>query len=468
MTASRRWLVAGVLVLSGCPRPQVREGPDPLQGYNLDAVVAGDVRDFRNIYHQMGITGSAPPVSFVANPAFFASPSADTTLVVFSVSLPNRGLTFQHDGPMFRAEYQLDLTVRRDSAEFRRVSATDTVRVATLKETNRTDESVIFRRVLRVPPGRYTVAYHVRDILGQHEGAAQDTIMAPRFSGVSVSQPVVVYEATPRKQLSDLPQYLPAPRAAATFGTDASIPVYVEAYGTQITTPIGLTMRDQKGGVVWRDTAWLAQRNGLASGVVNVPLAQADIGVFTITATRQGASSQSGNDSAATAMFVGFGPDLPVVSFDDMVSYLRYFAATDRLQELESASGTQRAAAWRAFVQATDPDPQTPQNEALQDYFRRIRDANALFRTDGPEGWLSDRGEVYVALGEPDDHYEREGRWAGYSPTLSSRTRFLIWEYRDLQASIIFYDETGGGQWRLVPSSATTFRSLVARRTQYR
>jgi GWxTD domain-containing protein len=156
------------------------------------------------------------------------------------------------------------------------------------------------------------------------------------------------------------------------------------------------------------------------------------------------------------------------VSFDDMVSYLRYFAASSRLQELESATGAQRAAAWRAFVQATDPDPQTPQNEALQDYFRRIRDANILFRTDGSEGWLSDRGEVYVALGEPDDHYEREGRWAGYSPTMTSRARFLIWEYRDLQASIIFYDETGGGQWRFVPSSESTFRTLVARRAQYR
>jgi GWxTD domain-containing protein len=465
MTASRKWLVAGVLVVYGCAHPGAHEEPDPLQGYSLEAVAAGDVRDFRNIYKQMGIIGSPPPISFVANPAYFASQSVDTTLMVLSISLPNRGLTFQHDGPMFRAEYEVDLVVRHDSADVQRMSAIDTVRVATLKETNRTDESVIFRRVVRVPPGIYTVSYHVRDILGQREDAAQGIAVAPRFGGTSVSQPLVVYEATPRKQLADIPQFLPAPRAAATFGTDANIPVYLEAYGTQITTPVGLTMRDQKGNIVWRDTAWLAQRHGLASGVVNIPLAQADIGVFSLTVSRPGGTP---GDSARTSVFVGFGPDLPVVSFDDMVSYLRYFAASSRLQELESASGAQRAAAWRAFVQATDPDPQTPQNEALQDYFRRIRDANVLFRTDGTEGWLSDRGEVYVALGEPDDHYEREGRWAGYSPTLTSRARFLIWEYRDLQASIIFYDETGSGQWRFVPSSENTFRTLVARRAQYR
>jgi len=463
MTTADKWLVAGVLTLSGCGQSLTRQPPNPngVGSYNAEAIEAGEVRDFRSVYRQMGIVSSAPPISFVAQPAFFATPSPDTTLAVLSISLPNRGITFQHDGPMFRAEYSVDLIVKHDGAEVRHITTTDTVRVATLKETNRTDESVIFRQAVRVPPGMYTIAYDVHDVIGNREAAVDGATTVPRFAGAALSAPTVVYEGTARKKLSDIPQYLPAPRSAVVFGADASIPVYIEAYGTQITTPLAVSLRDPKGVVVWHDTAWLAQRTGLASGIVSIPLAHADIGVFTIVATHQGANRV---DTTQAPIFIGFGPDLPVVTFEDMVSYLRFFASNSKLRSLENAKAETRGSVWSTFLHSTDPIPETPQNEALQDYFRRIRDANVAFRTDGPDGWLSDRGSVFVALGEPDATQEREGYWSGYSPTMSARTRFQIWEYRDLQTSIIFYDETGGGQWKFIPSSESNFRSQLARR----
>jgi GWxTD domain-containing protein len=474
MTASYKWLIAGVLGALGCSHAPTRQGPDPLRNYNVEAVEAGDVRDFRPVYQQMGTVSSAPPISFVARTAAFATPATDTTLVVVAISLPNRGITFQHDGPMFHAEYEVEIVLRRDSAETQRVTALDTVKVATLKETNRTDESLIFRRALRMPPGIYAISYRVRDVFGSRQSAAEGVTTVPRFLGTSLSAPVVVYEATPRKKLADLPQYLPAPRAAVTFGVDATLPVYMEAYGTQITTPLLVSLRDQKGGVVWHDTAWLAQRSGFASGIIHVPLARADVGIFTVVASYAGTSGTGGNtsgisggsiqNSVKTPIFIGFGPDLPVMSFNDMVDYLRFFATYSKLHALDVAKGEARGAAWSAFLKSTDPTPDSPENEALQDYFRRIRDANYQFRMDGPEGWLTDRGSAYVALGEPDFVQDREGYSSSYSSSISGRTRFLIWEYRDLQARIIFYDETGGGQWRMVPSSASLFRSLVARR----
>jgi GWxTD domain-containing protein len=463
MTTAEKWLVAGVLTLSGCGQSLSRQPPNPggVGSYNVEAVEAGEVRDFRNVYRQMGIVSSPPPISFVVQPAFFATPSPDTTLAILSISLPNRGITFTHDGPMFRAEYSVDLIVRHNGTEVRRVTTLDTVRVATLKETNRTDESVIFRQAVRVPPGQYTIAYDIHDILGNREAAVDGAAIIPRFATSALSLPVVVYEGAARKKLSDIPQYLPTPRSAVIFGADAAVPVYIEAYGAQITTPLALSLRDPKGAVVWHDTAWLAQRNGLASGIVKIPLARADIGIFTVMATHQGNNK---TDTVQTRVFIGFGADLPVVSFEDMVSYLRYFASNSRLRALENAKGETRGAVWSTFLRSTDPTPETPQNEALQDYFRRIRDANVQFRTDGPDGWLSDRGSVYVALGEPDAMQEREGYWSGYSLSMSARTRFQIWEYRDLQTNIIFYDETGGGQWKMIPSSESNFRSQLARR----
>ena len=101
----------------------------------------------------------------------------------------------------------------------------------------------------------------------------------------------------------------------------------------------------------------------------------------------------------------------------------------------------------------------------MLEYFERVRFADAQFGHDTPlnQGWLSDRGSVFVGLGGPDDVYEQDGRNVGVLPPVSSsHTRLLVWEYHALQARVVFYDETGKGQWRLLPSSATIFSTLLA------
>jgi len=411
----------------------------------------------------MDVVSSEAPISFVARPAYFATSSPDSTLVVFSISLPNRGLTFQRDGALFRAQYEVNLILKQGVKEIQRVDAVDTVRVATLKETRRTDESIVFRRVIRIPPGPYKVTYTVRDEIGAREATCEGFAGVPRVDSLSFSRPLVVYSALPRSHLTQAPQYLAAPRASLVFGVDGIIPVYIESYGARITTPVVLSLQNAAGATVWRDTEWVAKRRDLAAGVIGIPLSRADVGVYTIVASRVGAEDR---DTLKTSVFIGFGPDLPVISFREMVSYLKYFTTPDRIRALKDAPAEQRGVVWNSFLHETDPIPETPQNEALQEYFRRIRDANSIFSADANQGWLSDRGSVYVALGEPDASYEQEGYWRGVSmsPSMTPRMRLLTWEYRDLQSSIIFYDETGSGQWRMLPTSESNFRTLIARR----
>src|SRR5256886_10026206 len=61
---------------------------------------------------------------------------------------------------------------------------------------------------------------------------------------------------------------------------------------------------------------------------------------------------------------------------------------------------------WREFFKATDPVPITPENEALDEYFRRVEVANERFQEAGEAGCLTDRREVYISLGEPDESYD--------------------------------------------------------------
>ena len=466
---SLRWLKLGVVAgLAACASGN-SAGPgsgrrDPLRNYDPQrASVAGSAGEFAMIYRSMGLAASGPPIFFVGDVAYFATRSPDTTLVVVSMSLPNKGLVFKHDTEGYSASYAVDLTLAGGAGIAAQARDSESVRVPTFKETSRTDESVIFRRAFRVVPGTYTLTYAVRDGNSQRSAAQRLAIGVPRLSPAGLSTLEPVYEAQPRTQLDSLPNYLPAPRASYVFGIDDSASVYVESYNPR--TPISMQLRTPNGKIVWQGSKTLpASSPGLASGIVTVPLSHADVGVGTIVAVLAGSS-----DTLGTRIFVGFGPDLPVLSFKDMLGYLRFFSTPNKLQPLYDATPEERGTRWAAFLRATDPNPSTPQNEALDDYFSRIRDANSIFVSDLPPGWLSDRGMVFVTLGPPSNSYEDYGSMymgdIAMQGQLTTRVRILVWEYSQYQTRIIFYDPNDTRQWRLTRPSMSVFQSLLVRAT---
>jgi len=81
---------------------------------------------------------------------------------------------------------------------------------------------------------------------------------------------------------------------------------------------------------------------------------------------------------------------------------------------------------------------------------------------DRNPGWLSDRGMVYVALGEPDEVFERNLNQSVTTTQMGTATRIQIWQYRQYSSQLVFYDETG--KWRLTRPSETEFLALQTRR----
>jgi len=169
-------------------------------------------------------------------------------------------------------------------------------------------------------------------------------------------------------------------------------------------------------------------------------------------------------DSVSAPLFVSFGEDIPLMSFEDMLGYLRFFASGGRLNALRSAPPERRASMWAEFLRTTDPIPETAINEDMQAYFSRIQTANTQFRMDKNPGWLSDRGMVFVALGEPDQIVERNTNQAISTTQMGNTTRLQIWQYRQFNSQLVFYDETG--KWRLTRPSETEFLALNSRRAR--
>ena len=69
---------------------------------------------------------------------------------------------------------------------------------------------------------------------------------------------------------------------------------------------------------------------------------------------------------------------------------------------------------------------------------------------------MSDRGKVFVVMGEPDQILE---------PTITdfSRNRQQLWDYREKGVQLVFYDETGTGRWRMTQTSEVRFETEYRR-----
>jgi GWxTD domain-containing protein len=449
--------IAACVLLAACGG-----GRPPRQGGVLVPVTAdARVDQAVGFYHSMGLAAAAAPVPFVGAAGHFAGPRSDTSLTLVTLAIPNRALTFAREGDRYRAQYGVDMRVVRDGAEIQRVEAIEIVRVASFREIGRGDESIVFQRWLRLGPGRHVVRLVVRDVVSGRSSGDTLVVDVPFFGTgrTALSSPLPVYEARPRVQLDSIPAVVARPRATAVFGRDSLVLVYMEGYAAtaEQRLPVTLSVRNDAGVVVWADTSSLPRSGDLFSGLLRIPISRVGVGVGFVSVVAPGAA-----DTVRTPYFLSFGEDLPVAPFEELVSYLRFFASPQTLRELREAAPEARAQMWANFLRATDPIPNTSEHEALQAYFARIQLANNRFREELPIGWLSDRGSVFVALGEPDNVYEQTVSSSG-GRRLSSPVRLQVWEYRQHRVQIVFTDEQQTGRYKFAPRSETEFRALLQR-----
>jgi len=428
----------------------------PPGGSQGQALATGAPADMQKLYRSMGLIAGAGPVPFVASVSFLQGPTPDSTLVLVAASMPSRAFGFAREGDRYAASYTVKVELRQGQVVQRRLESTEVVRVPTFRETARTDESIIWQQFLRLAPGRYGMSFSIKDESSIRAAVEEVVIEVPRLEPGALPTPLPVYEAIPRTSADSLPRLLARPRATVVFGQDSLLPVYVDAPVTGAPTQLHLRLTGDANIPLWDTTVTLQPPTASSAGrssTVAIPVSRMGVGISTLALDVPGRP-----DTARTRFLVTLGDDLPISSFEEMVGYLRFFALSDKLRPLREASPERRPEVWAAFLRETDPIPGTPENEALRDYFLRIRTANLRFRDDGPIGWQTDRGVTFVALGEPDNVVD--------SPLMdpSGRVRQQLWEYRSLRLQLLFQDQSGFSRWRLTPQGRGELDNAIRRR----
>ncbi len=124
------------------------------------------------------------------------------------------------------------------------------------------------------------------------------------------------------------------------------------------------------------------------------------------------------------------------------VKQMEYIANVGEIDNiLEADNNEEKLKRFKAFWKKKDPEPSTPHNKVMNEYYRRVEYANKNFK-HYYDGWKTDMGMVYITLGPPnnvDRHpFELNGK------------PYEVWQYYSISKNFYFIDDTGFGDYRLL------------------
>jgi GWxTD domain-containing protein len=125
---------------------------------------------------------------------------------------------------------------------------------------------------------------------------------------------------------------------------------------------------------------------------------------------------------------------------------IEYLASPSEFSEYKSYADTGKVEFLKRFWAKRDPDPETPENEGLREFIRRIKHVEEKFATPFKAGYNTDRGRIYVKYGAADSEESHQFD-VDYKP-------YEIWEYFSFGGyKFIFSDLGGDGEFMLIYSS---------------
>ncbi|MHB8579774.1 MAG: GWxTD domain-containing protein [Ignavibacteriaceae bacterium] len=131
-----------------------------------------------------------------------------------------------------------------------------------------------------------------------------------------------------------------------------------------------------------------------------------------------------------------------MVDLDNAIEQLIYIASSSQIDYIkEGKTKEEKLNRFKAYWNSEYSEPNIEDNPIFNEYYRRVAYSNNNF-SQFYDGWKSDRGMVFILLGPP-DNVDRH-------PFDIDAKPYVIWQYYNLNLSLIFVDHTGFGDYRLI------------------
>ncbi len=155
--------------------------------------------------------------------------------------------------------------------------------------------------------------------------------------------------------------------------------------------------------------------------------------------------------AAATAPAMARKPEHPLSKLhkkwlEEDVGYI--ISKVERQVFLEQKTDQDRDRFIDAFWESRDPSPGTPENEFKTEHYRRLSYVNSKYIMEGAPGWRTDRGRIYIQLGQPAQILDWTADYHIYPVELWFYTNR---QHPSLQSAfyVMFFDPENAGYYKL-------------------
>ena len=335
------------------------------------------------------------------------------------------------------------------------------VEVPSYDETQDADAEDRAVQTLDVPPGRYAVALVLEDgssgrtftrevghrvrAVGEASVTISDPLLLSRYApGEGVSEPIVGSAVS-----TELESFWVSYEIYADAPADLQVTYVVTEQNRVRERPsfgalLGLAPRQRTDlGTPVAVTEPLAVEAGRTPAALEIGTEGLRVGEYSLTVRLETPAGATVAETSKPFAIRWMGLDSQITNLEDAIAQLRYVARPREVRAIRNAATPEeQLRQFEAFWADRDPTPGTPRNERMEEYYYRVAYANERYSRFRDSGWTTDRGEVFITFGEPDE--------VEVHPFDFGTRPYQIWTYYGHGRRFIFVDETGGGDFQLL------------------
>jgi len=371
----------------------------------------------------------------------FAGEDGRTKLDVF-IHVPYRDVQFVRTGKGFEAAYTVTVSVYDKEKENLLTEKiwSEKIVAGSFDESVAAKNFNLSHKSFNLDPGTYLIGTAVLDkesreeIFSQNLFTVRDLSKMPSLSDVMLIAESRVVEGS-NKIIPNITRHV--------FVNEDGIPFFFEIYSDSVSeVSLEFIVSNMDKEVLIQATEIKPVQKGSNQAFFTFEDVKLNLGKYLLHVYLKDNEDQI--ISSVTKSFISrwIGVPSSIQDLDKATEQLRYIAGPNELDYIKEAETDDiKSKRFVEFWKNKDPNPTNEQNQAFEEYFRRVAYADENF-SHYIEGWRSDRGMVFIILGSP-NNIDRH-------PFEYDSKPYEIWEYYDLNHSFIFKDETGFGDYRLV------------------
>ena len=347
-------------------------------------------------------------------------------------------LTFLKTDGEFKAEYRATFSILDKNGKY--IDSQRLNRLITTGDFFDTNSRAKFDRLMvdfDLPPGEYKVILEFKDRESRKSLQQEKTVQVQSLteSKLLISGPILLDSV---KIAEDETIDLRTGVSGDIFDGGKNIWVYFEVYSQKFPADLNILYRllDDKGQERITGSYSRTTENPILRDKFLLETKEFNYGNYTLSliVTCGEASAQK------SRRFRIHWPGLPpiITNLDAAIEQLNYIASEREIARMKENYQVRRLEMFVKFWSKWSKGDEVEGYKLMEEYYRRIHEANQLF----PEGgWKSDRGHVYVVHGPPSE-IDR------HPYDLYSKA-YEIWYYLEDNKRFIFVDEGGFGDFRL-------------------